>query len=73
MPRMSDSTNGDLSGFTPVHADPIITNPGPALDSNLMRSPVMLASLPGLGSGPDAVIRQFYGGRATPKQRLLIP
>ena len=40
---------------------------------DLRRSPVLLASLPGLGSGPDAVVRQFNGGRSVPKQRILVP
>lgn len=50
------------------------TTPGMAPpDLETTRSPVMLASLPGLGSGPDAVLRQFNGGRRVPKARLLIP
>jgi hypothetical protein len=42
-------------------------------DSPIQRSPAMLASLPGMGSGPDAVLRQFYSTRDVPQQRILVP
>lgn len=57
----------------PGSKQPLPGNLMPPPDAEVTRSPVMLASLPGIGSGPDAILRQFNGGRRVPKSRLLIP
>jgi hypothetical protein len=55
----------------PAHTGGVTQNNAPP--TAISRSPVMIASLPGLGSGPDAVLRQFNGGRNVPKSRILVP
>lgn len=42
----------------------------PSVPSSMARSPIMLASLPNVGSAPDAILRQHLGGRAVPGGRL---
>lgn len=39
--------------------------------NEMARSPVMLASLPGTGSSPDAILRQHLGGRTSSGGRFL--
>ena len=72
MPTARQSV-GDLSGYvpaTPANPTPMPVAPGP---TGLERSNVMLACLPGVSSGPDAVIRQFNGGRTAPQSRIFVP
>jgi len=66
----------DTSKYAPApvpaaHTGGVTQNNAPP--TAISRSPVMIASLPGLGSGPDAVLRQFNGGRNVPKSRILVP
>jgi hypothetical protein len=76
MPSISSSARQKID---PAKYVPVATAPAPSIAQNapppsaISRSPVMLASLPGLGSGPDAVLRQFNGGGNAPKSRLLVP
>ena len=68
MPTANASTGADMSNYRP--AGPQQPPAIPPADTGNGRSPVMLASLPGLNSGPDAVLRQFRGGRGAPQGRI---
>jgi hypothetical protein len=72
---MSNSTSSNLQrDYAEVPAaSPVQSTPPPPQVNELARSPIMLASTPGMGRGPDAVLRQFYGGRAVPKSRIFTP
>lgn len=75
MPSL-DSRRSDVdpTRYTRLQSNiPNVASMPPMPDMEVTRSPIMLASLPGVGSGPDAVLRQFNGGRRVPKGRLLVP
>ena len=69
MPTMKKSANVDLSGYTPISV-PATFTPAQPFPPELRRSPVMIASLPGVMGGADAVIRQYNGGTVIPKGRF---
>jgi hypothetical protein len=76
MPSISNSARQkvDPTKYAPAAAPATSPTPQQAPPPTaISRSPVMLASLPGIGSGPDAVLRQFNGGGSAPKSRLLVP
>jgi hypothetical protein len=79
MPKLSQIRNVDLSNRTPVRAQ---ANQAAALRAEnapstapvpdaTAQSPLMISSLPGLVTGADGVIRQYYGGRALPRIRTV--
>ena len=72
MPSLSASAVSRPESMTRV-APAAATAPTPPLPNPTGRSTVMLAGLPGIGSGPDAILRQFQGGREVPMQRILVP
>ena len=75
MPRAANSTAADMSGYeaTPPAA-PVQQPPaGIAPRTGMERHPMMIASMPGISSGPDAILRQFNGGRAVPQSRIYVP
>ena len=71
MPSLKDSRIPVPQSMTRLPAP--ATPPTPPMPDANGRSPVMLASLPGIGSGPDAIMRQFNGGRTVPMTRILVP
>lgn len=74
MPSRKDSMVDLPANYTkvPVPTAQQMAQQQPATPQRITRSRTMLASLPGIGSGPDAVLRQF-GGRNSPTNRLLVP
>ena len=70
LPTLKASATPVPSNMVRLPAAPAAPNM-PATDANA-RSSLMISSLPGIGSGPDAVQRQFNGGRPVTSYRLLV-
>jgi hypothetical protein len=79
MPSMKDSLvpldPQRWKPVNPVHptGGPEPVQHGPVQPPHLIRSPVMISSLPGMATSTDGLTRQFYGGKNLPIRRLILP
>lgn len=75
MPSISTRTTPITSTHVRATPNPVGVGAAPAhmptpQPPYLGRNPVMLSSLPTIGTAEDASLRQFYGGRNLPMRRL---
>jgi hypothetical protein len=74
VPTLNDSRiKADPERYRAVPATPGFATsiaPPPVLPSHLLRSPVMLSSLPAITTTVDGITRQFYNPRGLPSRRI---
>lgn len=71
MPRIRQSANVDLQGYTQVQSQPVTAAAVSSTLNAITRSPFMHAAMPLMASTSDSFTRQFYGQDSIPQQRIL--